>query len=112
MKRLYIVSGLIFCFSTLPAFAQRGGGMHRGRMHGPGLSMGGPRSGMDGMRGSWGQMSPGGGARINGAGRASKNGPSWDGGGGERKTTGQRQGTPASNRKDEQSHGQAGRGRR
>ena len=111
MKRLYIISGLIFCFSALPVFAQRGVGMHRGGMHSPGLSMGGPRPGIDGMRGSSGQMSRGGGARIDGTGRASKDGPSWDGGGGERKTR-QRQGAPASNQKDRQSHGQAGRGRK
>lgn len=54
-------------------------------MHGLGLSMGGQGFGYAEFTALGGQ-SPEEAVRINGAGRASKDGPSWDGGGGERKT--------------------------
>ncbi len=75
MKRLLIVSGLALCFSTLPACAQHGCGMHYGGTHGPGFGMGGPGYGMGGTYGSWGhsrgQTSRGNGAWTGGANRTS-----------------------------------------
>ena len=78
MKRFLIISTLTLCLSALPAFGQRGGGMHQGGMHGPGPSMGGPGFGYGGMHGSWGPMSQGGGARIGHTGAApiAQQGPS------------------------------------